>query len=197
MSKKTLFLIFALFTITSVLLLVALYEPYSKPPPTKIAVIIPEPIAQTTLLFGEPSIATSSSVSVINYSIPINIATGKNKVTAVQLELQYDPKILTNVAVIPGSFFKDPQILINKIDVKTGRISFAFGVGLKDTGSMGKDTVATISFSVRTAFDTAKVGIAQQTAIFFLPKTFVIADGITDSVLKQTSNALFSVGSAK
>lgn len=188
MSKRTLFLIFTLFIITSVLLIVALYKPASpKPVPTVTAP--KEPVAQTTLLFGEPSIATPSSASSKNsgYSLPINIETGKNKVTAVQLELQYDPKVLTNVSVDPSLFFKNPDVLLNQIDAKTGRISYAFGIGLTNQGVVGQGVVANITFE-------AKAGIPQETAILFLPKTLVTAQDTAQSVLKQTNVAQFTVG---
>ena len=185
MSKRTLFLIFALSIITFALLMIALYQPQATK--TIQTVTVKEPVAQTILSFGNPSIATSSSVSTLNYSLPISISTGKNKVTAVQLELQYDPVILTNVAVVPGSFFTNPVTLLNQIDVKTGRISYAFGTGLKDPGVIGKGIVAHLTFS-------AGVGITEKTAIIFLPKTLVTAEGISESALKQTANALFTVG---
>ena len=186
MSKRTLFLIFALFIITAVLLVLALYKP-SAPKTIQTAIVPKEPIAQTMLSFGNPSIATSSSASTLNYSLPINIATGKNKVTAVQLELQYEPNVLTNVTVTPGSFFKNPSVLLSQIDAKTGRISYAFGVGLKDKGVVGKGVAATLTFE-------AGSGAPRQTAILFLPKTLATAQGVTQSVLKQTNSIQLIVG---
>lgn len=185
MSKRTLFLIFALSIITFALLMIALYQPQA--PKTAQTVIVKESAAQTDLSFGNPSIATSSSTTILNYSLPIRITSFKNKVTAVQLELQYDPKILTNVVVVPGPFFANPETFLNQIDVKTGRISYAFGAGLKDPGVIGKGIVANLTFSV-------KAGTEEKTAIIFLPKTLVTAEGISESVLKQTVNALFTVG---
>ncbi len=186
MSKRTLFLIFALFIIAFVLSLVALYQP-SAVKTNQTATAPKEPVAQTILSFGEPSIATSSSVTSLNYFLPINISTGKNKVTAVQLEIQYDPKILTNVAIVPGSFFPNPDVFLNQIDSKTGRISYAFGVGLTEQGIVGQGTVATLNFSVN-------AGTVEQTAILFLPKTLVTAQGVSTSVLKQTNVGQFTVG---
>lgn len=186
MSKRTLFLIFALFIITAVLLATALYKP--QPPKTAPTVAVKEPVAQTILSFGNPEIATSSSTTITNYLVPVNISTSKNKVTAVQLELQYDPAILTDVKVVPGSFFAKPEVLLNQIDTKTGRISYAFSVGLRDQGVIGKGVAANITFSV-------KAGTAEKTAIVFLPKTLVTAEGVIESVLKQTTNGLFAIGS--
>lgn len=186
MSKRTLFLIFALFLITLVLIMVAIYQPAPKTSP--IAIPTKEPVAQTTLSFGNPLIATSSSATTLNYSLPVNISTGKNKVTAVQLELQYDPSVLTNVAIVPGPFFASPSALLNQIDTKTGRISYAFGVGLTDPGVTGKGVAANLTFSVKTTATPIK------TAIIFLPKTIVTAEGVTESVLQPATNGIFTVG---
>lgn len=186
MSKRTLFLIFALFLITFVLLMMALYQPQS-PKTTQTVTAPKEPVAQTTLSFGMPVMATSSSAFMLNYSLPVNISTGKNKVTAVQLELQYDPAILTNVVIAPGSFFAKSDVLLNQVDAKTGRITYAFGVGLTGQGVVGKGTVANLTFS-------AKTKTLEKTAILFLPKTLVTAAGVSESVLKQTTNSLFTVG---
>ena len=187
MSKRTLFLIFALFIITSVLLVVAVYNPNSKPTTVQITPTPEKQVAQTVLLFGELSVATSSSVSNLSYSFPINISTGKNKVTAVQLEMQYDPKVLTNVSVAPGLFFKNPVVLLNQIDVKTGRISYALGINPQDQTVAGQGIPASLNF-------TAKMGAPQETAIIFLPKTLVTAEGTNESVLKLTNSATFTVG---
>ena len=188
MPKRTLFLIFALFLITFALLLIALYQPQA--PKTTTTIAPKEPVAQTVLSFGNLSLASPSSVlrqpADLNYSLPISISTGKNKVTAVQLELQYDPQILTNVAVVPGPFFANPEVLLNQIDTKTGRISYAFGVGLTGSGVAGKGTVANLIF---TAIKTPK-----KTAIIFLPKTLVTAQGVSESVLKQTNVGQIIIG---
>lgn len=190
MSKRTLFLIFALFIITIALLLIALYQPQA-PKTAPTAAVPKEPVAQTILSFGNPLIATSLSPlrqsADLNYSLPININTFKNKVTAVQLEMQYDPEILTNVTIVPGSFFANPDVLLNQIDVKTGRISYALGTGLTGQAVAGKGIAANLTFSVKSRN-------TQQTAILFLPKTLVAAQGINQTVLKTTANALFTVG---
>lgn len=185
MSKRTLFLIFALFVITAVLLVMALYKP-SAPQTTTTVVPTKEPVAQTILSFGELLVATSSSTTV-SYSLPINITTGKNRVTAVQLELLYDPQVLSNISVNPGSFFQNPIALLNQIDTQTGRISYAFGISPTSEGVMGKGMAAVLTFN-------ARKGLDEETAILFLPKTLVTAEGITESVLKETNVAQFTVG---
>ena len=190
MSKRTLFLIFALFVITFALIIIALYSPsVPKPLVTIPPIIRKEPAAQTQLLFGSLSMTNASPSSKTTYSLPITISTGNNKVTAVQLELQYDPEILAQVAVVPSAFFPNPVTLLNQIDTKTGRISYAFGVGPTATGITGNGMLAKLTFQAKALSDVAK-----QTSITFLPKTLVTAEGSLQSVLKQTSSSQFTVG---
>jgi hypothetical protein len=190
MSKRTLFLIFALLLITFALLMMALYQPSALKTIQQPIVTTKEPIVQTVLSFGNPSVATSSSTSTstLNYSLPINISTGKNKVTAVQLELQYDPQVLTNVAVTTGSFFTTPSVLLNQIDFKTGRISYAFGISPTGQAIMGKGNVANLTFSY------IKSASPEKTAIIFLPKTLVTAEGVSESVLREANVGQITVG---
>jgi hypothetical protein len=186
MSRRTLFLILALFIITLTLLMMVVYQPQS-PKTTSTVTPTVEPVAQTVLSFGVPEIATTSSTTTLNYSLPVNISTGKNKVSAIQLEMQYDPLLLTNVKVTADSFFAKPVVLIDQIDAKTGRISYAFGIGPADQGIMGSGKVATLTFST-------KVGVPEKTAIIFLPKTLVTAEGVAESVLKEAKLGQFTIG---
>jgi hypothetical protein len=184
MSKRTLFLIFALALITFVLLILAIYQPPT-PKPTQI-VSAPQKIsAQTVLSFGNPTVILSPSSSTLYYSVPIYISTGKNKVTAVQLELQYDPVLFNNVQATSGAFFKNPNILLNQIDSTAGRISYALGV--TSAGISGNDTVASLIFSINSK-------TPQKTAVIFLPKTLVTADGISGSALQEARLGQFTVG---
>ena len=187
MSRRTLFLIFALFLITFVLLMIALFQPQS-PKVIPVKPVAKESVAQTILSFGVPVVATSSSKSVLSYSLPVNIMSGKNKVTAVQLELQYDPLVLTDISITPGSFFPKPDVILPlQIDTKAGRISYALSVGLTSEGIINKGTVANLTFSVKAQAPT-------KTIIIFLPKTLVTAQGVSESVLKQAVNLPFTVG---
>jgi hypothetical protein len=187
MSKRTLFLIFALFLITFVLLILAFYQPSNTKTVQKTTATVEQSAGQTVLSFENPSASTPSSVFALNYSLPVTISTGENKVTAVQLELQYDPNILINIEVVPGPFFANPQILLNQIDIKAGRISYALGIGQNEKATTGSGTVANITFSVESK-------IPEKTAIIFLPKTLVTAEGINGSALKRTNVGQFLVG---
>jgi hypothetical protein len=167
-------------------LILAFYQP-STPKTVQKTTTVEQPAGQTVLSFENPSVSTPSSVFALNYSLPVTISTGGNKVTAVQLELQYDPNILTNIEVVPGPFFANPQILLNQIDIKVGRISYALGIGQNEKATTGSGTAVNITFSVKSK-------LPEKTAIIFLPKTLVTAEGINGSALKRTNVGQFLVG---
>jgi flagellar basal body-associated protein FliL len=182
MSRRTLALILLLVLVTIALLIVALL-PAIKFPSTPKA---PPPLtyAQTMLSLSIPTkLATNS------YSTNVEISSGSNKTTAVQLELSYDPKVLTNVTVAPGTFFTSPVVLLKKIDTVNGRISYALGINPTQKAINGSGTVATITFS--TLSGTTVI----QTPINFGLKTAATAVGYAQSVLKQTTGVLFTLPS--
>ena len=132
--------------------------------------------AHTTLtLVSNPAATTSSSESV-----NLAIDTGENKVTAVQVELSYDPTVITNIDILPATFFENPIVLLKKVDTKNGKISYAIAMPPTGAAKTGQGTVATITF-------TTSLQAGQKTGISFLPKTLVTAEGIRTTVLKTTT----------
>lgn len=206
MSKPTLILIIVLFFFTGGLLILALNKSFYNPkdlsqpiqsvkpviPTSNVAVTASDAaVAETSLLFGNLSIASSSSYPKI-YSLPIIINTGTNKVTSVQLELSFDPNILTKVNIIPSTFFKNPNVIINKINNDIGKISYALSktasesaspVHATERGKQGEGTLAKLTFESK--FSSAA------SAITFLSRTFVTAEGLDSSALKSTNSAEF------
>jgi hypothetical protein len=195
MGKPTLFLIIILFLTTIGLLIVALnksiYNSTKINEPTIPSTNTASP--DTSLLFGNLGVATSSSYPK-TYSLPILINTGTNKVTAVQLELSFNPNILTNVSIAPSTFFKNPNIVINKINNDTGRISYALTKSASESASpvhaternkQGEGTLAFLSFESRIS--------SVSSTITFLPRTFVTADGLEQTALISTNSAMFNI----
>lgn len=190
MSKRTIALIIALFVITVALIVLAVYPITNK---TTVS-ITPTPtasVAQTVLVFAPPEVATVSATATPSagqtYSVDVNILTGKNKVNAVQLELSYDPTVLTNVDIQPGTFFTNPTPLLKTVDVSLGRISYALVVPLGEAGKQGTGTIATLTFK-------SLLRTGEKTTLKFLPKTQVAAEGIQTSVLKSSIDSTFSTG---
>lgn len=190
MSKKTIALIIALFTITVVLIILAVFPVTQK---TSVS-ITPTPSinssAETVLSFAPPVLSTASAVSSASasYSIDATILTGTNNVNAVQLELSYDPEALFDVDIAPGDFFTNPSVLLKNIDEETGRISYALATAVGQTGKQGNGTIAILTFKSKAQ--------AEETTITFLPKTQVAADGIQTSVLKTTISATIFGGTS-
>jgi len=151
---------------------------------------IPQPATQTSTLSDPVQTILTVSSTPIRLSTPsafssdITINTGQDPVNKVQLEISYDPKILTKVDITPGPFFTDPQIFIKNIDMVNGRISFAFGVQNEESGILGQGILAKLSFTAIQKNATASVAL--------LPKTKVSADGYSESVLKSTVDAIYT-----
>lgn len=160
-----------------------------KAPPSSVVQTpqVQVPYAHTTLeLSNYPvSLATSSGSPV--YLLDVNINTEIDKVTAVQLELSFDPKAITIVDINPGPFFKNPAQLLKRINPKDGSISYALGIKPGENGITGKGVVAKISYT-----EIGQKG--NYTHINFLPKTLVSGEGTDKSVLKKSIGALLPLG---
>jgi hypothetical protein len=183
MPKRTFLLIVLLVVITVSLLALALLPSFKNilvTTTSKPAAVLS--YAQTELSFSTPTTATPSG-----YKTDVLISTGENKVTAVQLEIKYDPKVLTNVDVKAGTFFATPIILLKKIDTVSGRITYVLGISLGNKAAVGIGTVATITFAPLSNQTTVK------TPINFEPKTAVTAVGYAQSVLLKSTGVLFSI----
>lgn len=174
-SPRTLVLIFVLLVITGGLLYVALQQEQPSPVASTVPTSTPNP-SHTTLSLQEE---TASSAATGTTDILIN--SSSNKVTAVQLNLAYDPQILSHVVVKPGTFFASPTILYNIVDQPNGRISYVIAISPSGKEASGSGTVATISYTMSPT-------AASFTKISFLPKTEVTQQGILGTVLKSTTD---------
>lgn len=191
MPKKTLALISGLVLVTVILFIIALKSNKSTP----IAPSSQQPSMQTQV---SPTVPAHSVLNLspnpINVasgqkgSVNVNIDTSDNQVTAVQLEIAYDPIYITNVKVTPGSLFANPVVLLDKNSIKDGRLTYMYGIAPNGQTIRGSGIAATISF---TALN--KIGSTQLT---LLPTTLVTARGISDSVLKQASGTLVNIVSS-
>lgn len=182
---KTFLLIIILAAIAAILIYIALNQ---KPPeeqaeiPNEAVTPTLENPVQTTLSISSTPIKLSTQSA---YYTDITINTGQNAVNKVQLELLFDPKLLTNVSIENGKFFTDPQIFLKNIDTVNGRITFAIGTTKGSEGILGQGVIARLNFSAYQKQAT--------TSVTLLPKTQVTADGYSESVLKTTIDALFNL----
>lgn len=178
MSKRTLGLILVLIIVSAALVFFALNSQKSQAPKqvVKIPSPTPTPIAQTLItLLPNPLIISSSSAT-----IDVHVDSKENNLIVVQLELGFDPKMISVTDITPSTFFKTPLVLYKKIDAQKGNVMYAIAVPPGVPPVKGKGTVATINF-------TSYMTIGQQTQITPLPKSLAAAEGVKPSVLKQIS----------
>lgn len=180
MNKKTLLLILGLAAITILLIVVAVTpKKQITSPQTPKAVITPEIKKANTLLSFSPA---SLSVSSNSGSLDVTIDPKGDKITGVQLEIKYDPAVLSDVNITPSDLFKNALVLRKNIDKTKGDISFVLGVPPTTDAEKGEGKVAVITFNVLDKTN-------GQTVVRFLPDTLVTAEGLNYSVLKKTTDA--------
>jgi len=179
MTKQTFGLLAVLVLITGALVYFAVSTPGGKKIEQQTSVVAKptETPGHTALAFSPNPVSVSSSSG----SIDVNVDSGGDALTGVQLELSYDPLVLTSVQLAPAGFFDNSSILINKIDTTNGKVSYAIVIPPTGKAKKGAGTVATLKF-------TANVSVAKQTVIKFLPKSLATAEGISKSVLKTTQD---------
>jgi len=174
--NKSILLVVGLVILTAVLLVLSFMVKKSSPAPTATTKTQAS-FAQTDLSISENPRTASTSGS---YETDVNITTGANKITGAELVLSYDPKVLTNVDIKPGSFITSPTVIQKKIDSTQGTITLIFGTAQGAKGVSGTGQLAVISFTKTSAVDTD---------INFLPDTLISAEGYDQSVVSKTTSA--------
>lgn len=190
MPKKTLALISGLVLVTVVLFVIALRSNQNAgksgtTPSPVVSQASPTPDVAHSVLSLTPNPVTVTAGG--RGTVSVNIDTSDNDVTAVQLELSYDPQVLRNVQVQPGPLFQNGVVLINKNDPATGKYTYAFGKTPSQAPAEGQGVVATITFTANAS--------AQPSDLTLLPSTLVTARGVASSVLKSSTGTQVVVGS--
>lgn len=185
MPKRTLILIGVLIVITIGLLILALSAQKGKqtiPTTQQSTGSSPSPVIPHTVLSFSPNTVSMSSQSA---TLAVAIDTGGDKVTAIQLELQYDPAAISVVDIAPSGFIPNPLVLLKNIDAQQGRVSYVLGLPGSEEPKTASGTVATVTIRALKA--------QQQTQIKILPKSLVTATGVQTSVLKSTSDVTITL----
>lgn len=185
MPKKTTILIVILAIITGILIFLAVKSDQTQTLfGNKVAPASPTPTVMpsyASLGFSQPQL--DATLKTTNQKVDITIDTqGKSAATA-QIELTYDPKVITDVKVSTPAipfFGTDQNVLINAVDPAQGRISYATGISLQGTEKVGTGTVATLIFSIVKASGTTS------SQITFLPKSAVTTLSTPKSILQTT-----------
>ena len=183
LNKTPLLIVFLVIATVALVALALSRSNVSSPTPQKLSG--EEIVAETSLSFSDLyEMEDEAAESSKQFFSDANIVTGENKVTAVQLEIKYNPDLLTNVDIYPGDFFQNPKILLERIDTEEGIISYALGT--EAGGVSGEGIVAVVSFSEKT--------IARgETSLEFLSKTAVSAEGAGESVLREMAGVEFTL----
>jgi hypothetical protein len=180
MPRKTLALITGLVLVTVVLFVIALRTNNARPvtqvaTPTAVPAT-PTSVANATLtLISQPTLVAPGRQGVVQ----VQLDAADSAVTAVQLEIAYDPKLIGTVKVTPADPLKSSVVLINKNDAQTGRLTYAFGIQ-PNQPTIASGVIADITFTARGAKGT-------QTQLELLPTTLVTAQGVANSVLKTST----------
>jgi hypothetical protein len=188
MPKKTLILISGLVLVTVVLFVFALRSNNQQnvtpvaTQPTSAVSVSPETPAHSILAISPNPVTVQPGQEG---TAEVTIDTADNNVTAVQLEIAYDPTIIGNIQLKPGSLFENSVVLINKNNAQTGRFTYAFGITPNHSTVKGIGTVATITFIGK------KAG---QSQLSLLPASLITARGVKNSVLKSATGTIVNVG---
>lgn len=166
MSKKVIILITLLILVLGIYIQALTQK--SNQIPALLVPFSPTPIvqAESSLSFTPDAIYARTGQ---NNEAGIQINSQGKYPTSVQIELAYDPEILTQVTLSPGTLFPNANILLNNNDEALGRISYALSIGTNEKSIDYSGTVATIKFKVKENI------VQNQTSIYFLPKTTIIS----------------------
>jgi hypothetical protein len=194
MERKTFALISGLVLVTVVLFLIALKTNNKQTTQVNVAPsAAPQQAATPTTVLGHAVLALSPNpVSVApgsTGSVDLMLDAQEHPVTAVQLELKYDPAVIGNVQVTPGSMFQNPGLVLGKDDPAAGTYRYMIGIRPHQATLQGTGVVAKITF-------TAKRGTVKQTTLDVLPSSIVTATGVATSVLGKYTGTTVEIGAS-
>lgn len=163
--SKTSFALLILFLIT-VGILLSLSTIYSPTVLNSLPKVFP-----TQAIVSESTLSlTPNPLSILagqNTSVQVIIDSQGPKPSLLQLEMAYDPAVIKKVTIVPGTFFQNPQVLLNTVNARNGRVSYALASGLESTSENNSKIAAIITI---TPYNTA---IRKETLLEFLPKTVI------------------------
>lgn len=129
------------------------------------------------------SLAVSEDIRTIsdgNYETDIIINTNGDKISGAQLELAFEPTLLTKVDITPGDFLTNPSVLIKSVDTENGTIRYIIAIKPGEEIVGGTGVIATLSFTKTSS---------EPSNISFLPTSQVSTTGLNQSILKETISA--------
>lgn len=108
--------------------------------------------------------------------------------TVVQFEISYDPLLITPTLVQPKGYFKEPVVLINTINPRNGRISFALKCSAGYTDDPNAQCIQNKTTAVaQITFRVNPLAISQEVSLNILPKTLLETKEASEIILKTTN----------
>jgi len=163
MPKRTIVLISILTILTAILVVLAVQNekrPVSDQVDEQTQLIDQEPAKTAELTFSPNQVVLASSAATA--TVDVLVDSKEYLVDGVQLELLYDPAVLTNVSVTApqNNFFGgqgDSNQILDDTDPQLGRVSYGLGISPALMSKQGSGVIAQITFSLNpqsTATDT-------------------------------------------
>lgn len=149
------------------------------------------PLSKNARLYFNPKTILSPCLNT-KHSSDIFLDSNDTLITETQIELQYNPLIISNVLITPSAnnFFGEQDEFttqLSEVRQEYGRVSLAIEASSSATGKKGNKPVATITFTAS--------GNASATAqIEFLNKSTARTDKTRASILSTTTPLTISCG---
>ncbi len=149
---------------------------------------------QTSLSLSQPPaiqtfVGNTIQVPIIISTSPATGDGGNNSLSAVQLSLSFDPKILQITQLTPGNFFSNPTVLLKNIDNQKGKINYALG-SLKPQSGEKTLAILTVKLISTTSPAGTKISFSSDT------KAADVQEG-SNNVLKSITDLTFMVTTSK
>jgi hypothetical protein len=186
MPKKTLALILVLAIVTIGLVILALKSTSNQSSQQSISPST-QPTIKTAQLYFEPTQLTATADVRTLMEIPVYITSGASQVSGAEVDLQYDPTVLTDMIFVPATssaFFDLPNAattLSNNVDPVTGTISYVVSIAPNTKSLSGTGQIGSVKFHV------APTASSRQTSIVFSPDSAVTSLNAPESILKSTT----------
>lgn len=137
--------------------------------------------APATTLFLSPDTRSWNVGEIFN--VNVNVNTGGNQITSVDLVLNFDPAILEVINIIPGTFLPSPTEIQKNINNATGSITYSFYT-TRENAKSGEGVLAVISLKGKAA------GIS---ALTFSPQTVISALQEDQNVLTGATGGTYTI----
>jgi len=138
--------------------------------------VLPTPTPITTSIVSFKKHPNENKLDVV-------LDSGAKPVSAAQLDISFDPNVLTNMQVTNGDFFDNPVVLMNK--VTGGNIFYAAAIPAIGKDKAGQGVVAVLSY-------TPNAVAGNQTSLKFLSRTKITTTDLNNSILKQAQGITLS-----